>query len=504
GEWRRGSRSNSSPIPPGYSNRHLFVGNLPFNCQWQELKDLMRSAGSVLRADIAQGPDGRSRGFGSVLFSTPQDADRAVQMFNGSVASSHLIILPLARYDADQILPLARYDYNGRALKVHFDKFAHSPSSQNSPSMYSMQPPHSYHVPSHPYDDGHRDHHMPMPFPPDLHRHGHTSSSQHHPPPNALLHRSDESHSSSSSSLDTSAPSTSDPQNSESADEGADSKASPKPHAEPPGRITMPPPYPFNGPLSPMNGMNGRLPPMTPMTPSMPAFTLGAFPQTPPVYPMLFSPGLGPFSPMGPHFNHGGHFMNVAPGAPIYSQGEGMFGAYNGATNGEQEGYSEKTPPASQVASTEPSYFPPVPVDSAAAQSTNSSSATSGPPFPASSPLESYSANPSRSTTPIALTLEQLKITIPVRAVSPVLEVGWADEPEEKEVPAPTQIKTQAEVVRRKSLIAAGTVDTGRALGTLNIRKRFEGESDRRASFDTSRPKPVFGTSIWATDNAVE
>lgn len=76
---------------------------LPFNCQWQELKDLMRGAGAVLRAgtsllsaarvfinwllvktaDIAAGPDGRSRGFGSVLFSTAHDADRAVQMFNG-------------------------------------------------------------------------------------------------------------------------------------------------------------------------------------------------------------------------------------------------------------------------------------------------------------------------------------------------------------------------------------------------------------------------------------
>ncbi|BGP39676.1 hypothetical protein JCM10449v2_003627 [Rhodotorula kratochvilovae] len=30
-----------------YTNRHLFVGNLPFNCQWQELKDLMRGAGSA-------------------------------------------------------------------------------------------------------------------------------------------------------------------------------------------------------------------------------------------------------------------------------------------------------------------------------------------------------------------------------------------------------------------------------------------------------------------------
>lgn len=84
--------------PPGagglqYQNRHLFIGNLPFNCQWQELKDLMRGAGNVLRADIAQGPDGRSRGFGSVLFATPQDAERAVALFNG-------------------------YEFNGRMLKV--------------------------------------------------------------------------------------------------------------------------------------------------------------------------------------------------------------------------------------------------------------------------------------------------------------------------------------------------------------------------------------------------
>ncbi|GAA5855365.1 hypothetical protein JCM8547_009051 [Rhodosporidiobolus lusitaniae] len=92
-------RPQSSPLPAHYTNRHLFIGNLPFNCQWQELKDLMRGAGSVLRADIAQGPDGRSRGFGSVLFATPQDAERAVAMFNG-------------------------FEFNGRALKVHFDKFS--------------------------------------------------------------------------------------------------------------------------------------------------------------------------------------------------------------------------------------------------------------------------------------------------------------------------------------------------------------------------------------------
>ncbi|KAH9976234.1 hypothetical protein BGW80DRAFT_1436217 [Lactifluus volemus] len=64
-------------------SRNLFVGNLPFHCQWQDLKDLFRQAGAVLRADVALGQDGRSRGFGTVVFGTEYDAERAVNMFNG-------------------------------------------------------------------------------------------------------------------------------------------------------------------------------------------------------------------------------------------------------------------------------------------------------------------------------------------------------------------------------------------------------------------------------------
>ncbi|KJA25521.1 hypothetical protein HYPSUDRAFT_134679, partial [Hypholoma sublateritium FD-334 SS-4] len=65
------------------TSRNLFVGNLPFHCQWQDLKDLFRQAGTILRADVALGPDGRSRGFGTVVFATDYDAERAVGMFNG-------------------------------------------------------------------------------------------------------------------------------------------------------------------------------------------------------------------------------------------------------------------------------------------------------------------------------------------------------------------------------------------------------------------------------------
>ena len=59
------------------------VPQLPFQCQWQELKDLFRQAGTILRADVSVGHDGRSRGFGTVTYATDADAERAVKMFNG-------------------------------------------------------------------------------------------------------------------------------------------------------------------------------------------------------------------------------------------------------------------------------------------------------------------------------------------------------------------------------------------------------------------------------------
>ncbi|KAH9836200.1 uncharacterized protein C8Q71DRAFT_708974 [Rhodofomes roseus] len=61
----------------------LFVGNLPYRVRWQDLKDLFRRAGTVLRADVALGPDNRSRGHGTVLLASQEDAEGAIQMFQG-------------------------------------------------------------------------------------------------------------------------------------------------------------------------------------------------------------------------------------------------------------------------------------------------------------------------------------------------------------------------------------------------------------------------------------
>ena len=48
--------------------RRLFVSNLTFETQWKYLKDHMRQAGDVVRADIFEDDRGRSRGIGYVQF----------------------------------------------------------------------------------------------------------------------------------------------------------------------------------------------------------------------------------------------------------------------------------------------------------------------------------------------------------------------------------------------------------------------------------------------------
>ncbi|OZJ02190.1 hypothetical protein BZG36_05493 [Bifiguratus adelaidae] len=68
---------------PAMLSRRLFVSNLPYSTQWQELKDLFRNAGNIQRADIAQGADGRSKGFATVLFATAADAMRALAIYDG-------------------------------------------------------------------------------------------------------------------------------------------------------------------------------------------------------------------------------------------------------------------------------------------------------------------------------------------------------------------------------------------------------------------------------------
>ncbi|CAI5711248.1 hypothetical protein KXD40_001512 [Peronospora effusa] len=71
--------------------RQLYVGNLPWDTNSQQLKDLFRTVGDVERADIAEYPDGRSRGFGIIRYTNAADASQAIERLNGLEVESRLI-----------------------------------------------------------------------------------------------------------------------------------------------------------------------------------------------------------------------------------------------------------------------------------------------------------------------------------------------------------------------------------------------------------------------------
>ncbi|KAL6754227.1 hypothetical protein V8C86DRAFT_2707597 [Haematococcus lacustris] len=62
----------------------VYVWNLPFNVDWAELKRVFKPAGSVMFAGVMKDKEkGVSKGCGIVEFETPDQAQRAIQMFNG-------------------------------------------------------------------------------------------------------------------------------------------------------------------------------------------------------------------------------------------------------------------------------------------------------------------------------------------------------------------------------------------------------------------------------------
>jgi len=51
---------------------------VPAQASWQDLKDLFRQAGDVIRADVGMTMDGRPKGNGTVVFVNPESARQAI------------------------------------------------------------------------------------------------------------------------------------------------------------------------------------------------------------------------------------------------------------------------------------------------------------------------------------------------------------------------------------------------------------------------------------------
>ena len=88
-----------SPLPEG---TQIVVHGIPYRMAWQDLKDLCRTAGTVVRADVMSNPDGTSKGYGLVAFATQQDAAQAIVILNGRVVEGRVITCKYDRFSGGQ------------------------------------------------------------------------------------------------------------------------------------------------------------------------------------------------------------------------------------------------------------------------------------------------------------------------------------------------------------------------------------------------------------------
>jgi RNA recognition motif-containing protein len=79
----------------------LFVGGLSYSTSSERLREAFAACGAVDSASVVTDRDtGRSRGFGFVEMSTPEDADQAINRLNGSSLDGRTIQVERAKSPA--------------------------------------------------------------------------------------------------------------------------------------------------------------------------------------------------------------------------------------------------------------------------------------------------------------------------------------------------------------------------------------------------------------------
>ena len=83
--------------------KNIFVGNLSFNTNEDELRQAFESYGQVERVSILTDRDtGRSRGFGFVEMNSDEDGEKAIAALNGSQIGGRTINVNEARPKAER------------------------------------------------------------------------------------------------------------------------------------------------------------------------------------------------------------------------------------------------------------------------------------------------------------------------------------------------------------------------------------------------------------------
>jgi len=108
-ENRGGGGAESEDLADAQSRR-VYVGNIPWDVAWQDLKDHMRQAGEVLFAEVLKNPDGRSKGCGIVEYSQPSEAKDAINDLNDTELNGRMIFV---REDRENVNAPSMHDSDG-------------------------------------------------------------------------------------------------------------------------------------------------------------------------------------------------------------------------------------------------------------------------------------------------------------------------------------------------------------------------------------------------------
>jgi len=84
----------------------LFVAGFPYALTDQELNDAFAQAGTVVSAKVITDREtGKSRGFGFVEMSTDDEAEAAIQLWNGQNLNGRRVNVSIARPPEKTFLP---------------------------------------------------------------------------------------------------------------------------------------------------------------------------------------------------------------------------------------------------------------------------------------------------------------------------------------------------------------------------------------------------------------
>ncbi|GMH71572.1 hypothetical protein TrST_g1376 [Triparma strigata] len=116
------------PPAPSVSSTRVFVGNLPWQATWRELKDHFKSNGfNPTHADVLMGGDGRSKGCGIVTFGNEEEAKRCITSMGDSEVMGRQIFV---REDRESSAPSAPYQQQPR--QFHQNRAPYQQSRPNN------------------------------------------------------------------------------------------------------------------------------------------------------------------------------------------------------------------------------------------------------------------------------------------------------------------------------------------------------------------------------------